>query len=319
MPDLLGAQDRKDMRSGVFIGIGTIALTAVVSALGAAWAIVKESDWRVVLILIGVAIFLGFFAIALFLDWRDGRRARPLFRAAGLGDPTPIATPVPVLTDHERKIATMKRALDKAKNDVVRIPDADERRRIEQRIDELQDQAEPEVAPSIEIGLADPPDDGVEGVLEWPHVAVKNVSGRRLTQVHADVLITSRHGVSGTVENLRFDPGDAEYVALEPDFPNNTRTLPLTLRSRENDYAFTTALRHIKVLLAQWECYVTGERFLLNGDQGLRVPPGGDTDLRVRVTFDQDGHAHAWFRVYVPRVEGKPLWVVPLPATRDAQ
>jgi hypothetical protein len=216
-------------------------------------------------------------------------------------------------------MATMSRALEHARSQsVVGVPTTDERPRIEAQIDALHIDGMLSPAPLLEIAIADPPDGGAEGALEWPHIAVKNVSGRRLTQVHAEVLVATRYGASGTVENLRWDPGDAEYVALEPDFPNNTRTLPLVLRSREQDYSFNTALRHLKVVLSQWECYVTGERFLLNGDQGLRIAPG-DMDLRVTVTFDQDGEAHAWFRAYVPRVMGKPLWIVPLPAARDAQ
>lgn len=43
----------------------------------------------------------------------------------------------------------------------------------------------PAAVTAVEIALSDPPDDTVESWLEWPHLTVKNVSGRRLLFVRA--------------------------------------------------------------------------------------------------------------------------------------
>jgi hypothetical protein len=165
---------------------------------------------------------------------------------------------------------------------------------------------------AVEIGLADPPDEGVEGYLEWPHLSVRNTSQARLLAVGADLLITGRQGASGTILKLRFDPDDEGSIVLEP---RETRTIPLCLRAREPNRSFTTSRRRIAIPLVPWEVYVTDEGFLLNGTTGIRLPQG-DWDLRVRITYGQVGSAEAWFRAFVPRVVGKPVWIVPLPATR---
>jgi hypothetical protein len=122
MGSWLSDDDKKAMRSGVFIWIGGLAMTAVGSALGAVWAIVKESDWRVVSILIAIAIFLGFFAIALFLDWRDGRKTRALFRT-GSGSGGPIIAPA-VPDARAAQLEAMKRARDKAVEEEAALPKA---------------------------------------------------------------------------------------------------------------------------------------------------------------------------------------------------
>lgn len=96
------------------------------------------------------------------------------------------------------------------------------------------------------------------------------------------------------------------------------RHIALALRSRNQSWSFNTQHRHVAVALKQWVCYVTGERFLMNGDDGLRIGQDG-ADIRVTVTFDEGGVAEQWFRVYVPRIREKPIWVVPLPATRGAR
>jgi hypothetical protein len=194
----------------------------------------------------------------------------------------------------------------------VTLSPADEREIAERAIDALHIDSALSVPPAIEIGLADPPDDGVEGYLEWPHLAVRNTSPSRLLAVGADLLITGRQGASGTILKLRFDPDDEGRIVLEP---RETRTIPLCLRAREPNKSFTTSRRHIAIALAPWEVYVTDEGFLLNGITGIRLPQG-DSDLRVRITYGQEGSAEAWFRVYVPRVLGKPVWIVPLPPTR---
>lgn len=167
---------------------------------------------------------------------------------------------------------------------------------------------------TLMVGLADPPDDTTEPYLEWPHIAVQNVSDARLIGVRAELLITGRYGTSGTVLRLRWDPDESDAITLEP---RETRTLSLCMRSREPNRTFITSRRGIRVPLDQWVCYVTHEGFLLSGEADLRVRPGDEADLRVRVPYGDRGEARAWFRVYVPRVHGKPLWVVPLPAARS--
>lgn len=167
----------------------------------------------------------------------------------------------------------------------------------------------------VTIALADPPDDTAEPYLEWPHLSVRNTSSARLLSVRADLLITGRYGASGTFVKLRWDPDDEGMVALEP---RETRTIPLCIRSREPGKRFTTSRRGIPVDLTQWVCFVTDEGFLLNGSTGLRLQHG-DSDLRVRVTYGEQGSAEAWFRAYVPRIAGKPLWVVLLPPARGDQ
>src|SRR5438552_413541 len=69
-------QDVRDMRSGAFRVVGGLIAGAVIAALGALWAAMQKMDWLVIAILIAIGIFLGFFAVAVFLDWRDERKPR---------------------------------------------------------------------------------------------------------------------------------------------------------------------------------------------------------------------------------------------------
>lgn len=273
----------------------------VLAAIAGASAYLLQLPTALIVFSALAAAGLGIVLTFAILSWGRNRNSAP--RAIAPSSPRP---PDPGPTEHERKIETIKRALNDARSDEVRAT--------ERRIDELHiDSAIGTREQLVEIGLADPPDSTVEPYLEWPHLAVKNTSATdRLLYVRAEVLITSRYGSSGTVLKLRWDPDDEPLVVLEA---RETRTIPLLLRSREIDKVYNTGRRGIPVHLAQWECYVTHEGFLLNGDTGLRVPPG-DSDLRIRVTNGQDGSVDAWFRAYVPRVAGKPMWIVPLPATR---
>jgi hypothetical protein len=206
---------------------------------------------------------------------------------------------------------------------IISIPTEAERAAIESEIDDLHiDNSSgldrivlTQTEVPITIALADPPDDTAEPYLEWPHLVVRNDSSARLLSVRADLLITGRYGSSGTVTKLRWDPDDEGMVALEP---RETRTIPLCIRSREQEKTFNTSRRGIAVSLTQWVCFVTDEGFLLNGSTGLRLQQG-DSDLRARVTYGENGSAEAWFRAYVPRIEGKPMWVVALPASRGTQ
>lgn len=70
----MSEQDWKDLRSGAVKQVGALAVVAVLGALGAAFALAQKADPMVVLILIGAAIFVGFFAIALFLTYLDERK-----------------------------------------------------------------------------------------------------------------------------------------------------------------------------------------------------------------------------------------------------
>jgi hypothetical protein len=205
----------RELTIGLVVGLFLAPATAVVAVIGF-WQALQSGDAPSVL-MAGALIAALIVVIALLaykgmkgLASGEKRLSMSDLRPRDTFEPAHSAPSAPQ-TVHERDMATMSRALEHARSQsVVGVPTTDERPCIEAQIDALHIDGMLSPAPLLEIAIADPPDGGAEGALEWPHIAVKNVSGRRLTQVHAEVLVATRYGASGTVENLRWDPGDAE-------------------------------------------------------------------------------------------------------------
>lgn len=94
---MLSDQDKKNVRSGIFKAVGTLIVATVVTALSALWAYLQNKDPFVITVLLVLAAFLAFFAIALFIRQSPAPSSERSARASTGREARDPSAPLPMV------------------------------------------------------------------------------------------------------------------------------------------------------------------------------------------------------------------------------